>query len=308
MRILFAATGEIAVPLLISLAERNLIAAVLTAPDAPGKRGKSLIPSPINKKAIELGLIVYTPDTLKKEARETVSAFGADMLMSFCYGKIFGPKFLSLFKRTMNIHPSPLPLYRGCSPLYGLIRNSEKSGAISLQEIALGVDEGNLYNVLPFDLEGNETEESLSNRVAGLVPDFVISTLDNIDSIVPYAQSGEASYTSFVRKEDGKLDFSKSAKSLHSMIRACYPWPKAYAERDGEKLFLTGVYGSAFSQFEPCSECPGTVVSLDKKKGLKIATGDGYLYVTRVLPPAKKEMDAASYVNGQKDIIGSVLR
>lgn len=308
MRILFAATGEIAVPLLISLAERNLIAAVLTSPDAPGKRGKSLIPSPIKKKATELGLTVYTPDSLKKEARETVRTFNADMLMSFCYGKIFGPKFLSLFKKTMNIHPSPLPLYRGCSPLYGMIRNSERHGAISLQEIALGVDEGNLYDVLPFELEGNETEESLTARVAALVPDFVISTLENIDSITPYEQSGEARYTSFVRKEDGRLDFTESAVSLHSIIRACYPWPKAYAERDGEKLFITGVYGSAFGEFEPCCEHPGTVVALDKKKGLKIATGDGYLYVTRVLPPAKKEMDASAYVNGQKDIIGSILR
>ena len=307
MRILFAATGEIALPLLDALAEKGLIAAVMTAPDAPGKRGRTLIPSPIKVRALELGLPVYTPETLRTEARTRVRGYEADMLLSFCYGRIFGPKFLSLFKRTMNIHPSPLPLYRGCSPLYGMIRDSARHGAVSVQEIALGVDEGNLYGVLPFELRGDETEASLTGYVASIVPGFVLGILDNIESIVPYPQQGEASYTSFVSKDDGRICFSDSAAHIHSVVRACYPWPKAYAMRNGEKLFITGVYGSAFDAFEPCSEAPGTVVSCDKAKGLRIATGDGYLYVTRVLPPAKKEMDAISYANGQKSILGSIL-
>ena len=104
MKILYAATDTIAVPLLEALASRNLVRAVFTAPDAPGKRGKTLLPTPIKAKALELGLEVYTPQHLRTEERKIVRQLGADVLLSFCYGKIFGPKFLSLFKETFNVH------------------------------------------------------------------------------------------------------------------------------------------------------------------------------------------------------------
>ena len=153
MRILYAATGEIAVPLLRALAQRGDIAAVLTAPDAPGKRGKTLIPSPVKVAALELGLDVWQPETLRKEARAHVRSLMPDALMSFCYGKIFGPKFLSLFEHKYNIHPSLLPKYRGCAPLYESIRNLDRIGGISLQEIALEVDSGAILKAMTFPLE-----------------------------------------------------------------------------------------------------------------------------------------------------------
>ena len=116
-----------------------------------------------------------------------------------------------------------------------------------------------------------------------------------------------ATYNGFIGKEDGRLDFSRSASELHAIIRACCPWPKAYAMLDGSPLYLTGVWGSAFDSPEPCAEAPGTVVDAVKGRGLRIATGCGYLYVSKVLPPARKEMDALSYLNGNRGILGSVL-
>ena len=172
MRIVFAATGEIALPLLDALNERNLITLVLTAPDAPGKKGKGLIPPPIKKRALELGLEVYQPLSIKKEAREHIASYGADTLLSFCYGKIFGPRFLSIFSETFNVHPSLLPLHRGPSPVYQAVRDGDRKTGIALQKIGLGIDEGEIYGLLPLDLDGTETEESLSERVASLVPSF----------------------------------------------------------------------------------------------------------------------------------------
>ncbi len=310
MKILFAATDHIAIPLLEALARESLIGAVLTAPDAPGKRGKSLIPSPIKARALELNLEVYSPDTLRTEAREHIKAYGCDTLLSFCYGKIFGPRFLSLFDRTFNVHPSALPKYRGCAPIYASIRNMDRESAISLQAIALKVDEGDIYGRLDFELDGTENSESLTSKVSQLVPEFVLKVLGNIENAVPTLQNPEdASYQMFIEKEDGRVDFTKSAKEIHAQIRAVYPWPKAYALLGDDKLILTSVAGSVFDEFEPTQgEEPGTVVALDKKKGLKIAASDCYLYVNRVLPPMKKEMDSASYVNGNRAIIGSVLK
>lgn len=307
MKILFAATDTIAVPLLTLLSEKNLVSAVFTAPDAPGKRGKTLIPTPIKKKALELGIPVYTPEHLNKEERKLVESLGVDTLLSFCYGKIFGPKFLSLFTRTFNVHPSPLPKYRGCAPIFAAIKNLDRETAVSLQRIAPGIDEGEIFASLPIPLKGDETTESLEERIASIVPSFVADALENIESITPSPQEGEASYTSFINKDDGRIDWNKSASEIHALVRACVPWPRAYCYLGEDKLLLTGVYSSSFQPFLPSSEKPGTVVSIEKGKGLKIATGEGYLFVNRVLPPMKKEMDAFSYVNGNRSIIGAVL-
>lgn len=310
MRILYAATDHIAVPLLEALHKENLVGAVLTSPDAPGKRGKSLIPSPIKVKALELGLEVYCPETLRTEAREYVKTLSCDTLLSFCYGKVFGPMFLSLFEHTFNVHPSALPKYRGCAPIYAAIRNIDKESAISLQSIALKVDEGDIYARLSLKMDGTETNDSLSEKVSLLAPELVLPALKKIGTIVPEKQCQEnVSYQKFITKDDGRIDFSQPAKLIHAQIRATYSWPKAYCLLSDEKLILTSVFGSVFDEFEKTEgEEPGTVVALDKKKGLKIATSDCYLYVNRVLPPMKKEMDANSYVNGNRGIVGSVLR
>ena len=226
MRILYAATGEIAVPLLRALAQRGDIAAVLTAPDAPGKRGKTLIPSPVKVAALELGLDVWQPETLRKEARAHVRSLMPDALMSFCYGKIFGPMFLSLFRYTFNVHPSLLPKYRGCAPLYAAIRNLDRESGITLQEIAPGIDEGRIYRTVSFALDGTEDIPKAESIAAELAPSLVLPVLDDLDNIELSEQTGEPSYTEMVKKEDGRIDFSRPAAEVHALIRASYPWPR----------------------------------------------------------------------------------
>ncbi len=307
MRMVFAGTGAIAVPLLEALASKGLVSLVLTAPDAPGKRGKRLLPSPVKEKAEELGLDVYQPVSIRTEAREHIASYGADTLLSFCYGKIFGPRFLSLFRETFNVHPSLLPLHRGPSPIYAAIRNGDRETGISLQSIGAGVDEGDIYAVLRIPLDGTETEGSLSGKVASLAPGFVLPVLLD-PGRAAVKQEGRPSSTSFVAKEDGHIDFSASAAEVHATIRACSPWPKAYGLLGGVPLYITGVWGSGFAVGggRP-SEKPGTIVALEKGKGLKIAAGDGYIYAVKVLPPMRKEMDAPSFINGSRGAIGSIL-
>lgn len=307
MRILFAATGSIAIPTLERLNEMGLIKAVLTGPDEKGGRGNKIIEPPVKIRARELGIPFYQPQTLKTEAREYVKTLDCDTLVSFCYGKIFGPKFLSLFERKYNIHPSLLPKYRGCSPLYETIKNQDRKGGISIQEIALSVDSGDILSSMSYSLDGTETLSSLEEKVALLSSDLAFSTFSNLDALHLTAQEGEVSFSRMLKKEDGEVDFSSSASSIHALIRASYPWPKAYTTYKGEKLILSSVSGSGFNLDERCSETPGSVISLDKKRGLKIATGDCYIYVDRLQAPSRKEMDAVSFVNGDKSIIGALL-
>lgn len=307
MRILFAATDSIAVPLLTLLSDKGLVGAVFTTPDAPKKRGNGFVPTPVKVRAEELGLPVFTPEHLNRAEREIVKSLSCDALLSFSYGRIFGPKFLSLFKYTFNVHPSALPLYRGCSPIFNVIRNGERESAISVQKIAQGIDEGDIWGSYPLSLDGTETSESLEKVISEVAPGFVLQILESVDNIIPYKQTGEASYTGFIKKDDGRIDWCESAQKIHSLIRACYPWPKAWCLYKGSPFIITGVHSSSFLPFEPSSEAVGTVVAFEKKRGLKIATGDGYLYVTRVLPPMRKEMDVQAFLNGEREIIGSRL-
>ena len=307
MKAVFAATGEIAIPLLEALQETGILALVLTAPDAPGKRGKGLVPSPVKQRALELGLDVYQPVTIRTEERRHIASYGADTLISFCYGRIFGPRFLSIFQRTFNVHPSLLPRHRGPSPIYQTIRSGDRETGIALQRIGQGIDEGDIFGILPVPLDGTETEGSLSERVAALVPGFVLPLVlsPQADAV---AQEGEPSYTSFIKKEDGRILFNSSCAEVHAQVRACYPWPKAYAMLDGEVLYITGVYGG-FDDIIRCTpmEPAGTIAGYDKGKGLRIAFRDGYIHASRLQLPMHKEMDAAAFINGHRDIIGKVL-
>ncbi len=307
MKILFAGTGSIAAPLLKSLLDRNLVSLVFTQPEKRGKRS-GLVDNPVKTLSEMYGIPFYTPESLKKAEREIVVSYSPDLLLSFNYGRIFGPKFLSLFKRTMNVHPSLLPAFRGCAPTYGVILNRMKTTGITLQEIGLEIDCGKIYSQMEFPLDGRETNESLEARVSQIVPDFVLDTIGNIDFIKTVDQNGLPSYQNFIYKEDGILNFNRSARELHAQIRAVYPWPKAVTTYAKGNLIITGVYGSVFDEFEPTNgEKGGTVVGFIKNKGLKVATGEGYLYITKVLPPMKKEMNAASFYNGAKWIIGERL-
>jgi len=308
VRILFAGTGEIAVKTLFALSQKGLVCGVLTTPDAPGKRGKALLPSPVKAEAIRLGMPVLQPEHLMKAEREEVMKLSPDTLVSFCYGKIFGPKFLSMFERTYNIHPSLLPKHRGCAPIYATILEMDKIGGVSIQEISEKCDEGRIYSSFTYPLDGTETDGSLTEKVSSLVPEFAVRTITDA-SLEPAWQVGDATWTGYVKKEDGVIDFNKGAKEIHALIRACHPWPKAVCKAPASDLFLTGVSGSAFDIEEcQCPEEPGTVVSHEKGKGFKIATGLGYLYVSSLQAPTKKEMDSASFLNGNRWIVGSVLK
>lgn len=308
MKILFAATGEIAVPTLKALANEGLVKAVFTAPDAQAGRGRELIKSPIKIASEELGIPASSPEHLGKTARVEASLTGCDTLLSFCYGKIFGPKFLSLFPHAYNIHPSLLPKYRGPSPIFGAIKNGDRESGISLQRIALSCDEGAVLKKVAFPLEGTETVASLEAKVAPLASKLAIEFFKNPSACEEKEQTGEVSWSPLIVKDDGKLDFSKTAFELHCQIRACNPYPKAFCTFKGEPLYILGAFGSAFDiESVPCSEKSGTVVAFEKARGFKIATASGYLYVTKLQKPARKVVDALSFNNGNHDFLGTVL-
>jgi methionyl-tRNA formyltransferase len=312
-RIVFAGNPEIAVPSLVELSKHFEIVAVLTHPDKPGKRGHELIPVPVKKAALELGIPVVEAEKLHRSAREQVAQFSPNLLISFATSHYFGPKFLSLFSiDTINIHPSLLPLHRGSTPLqYAILHQDDKTG-ISIQRIVKEIDSGNILNSISFNLHGDERSDDLSEKVAPLAANLIVQTLNSYEKYKEkevVQEEAHATFTQLLVKEDGLIDFSLDAKSIHAKIRAYYPWPKAYTYIDGVKLILSDVslpISHVGEELTGETES-GTVVSFDKKKGLKIACSDAFLYVKRLQLEKKKEMDASSFVNGNPQIIGKKL-
>jgi methionyl-tRNA formyltransferase len=314
LRILFAGNPAISVPSLKALTESFTVVGVLTNPDRPSGRGKRLEAPPVKTAALELGLPVLQYERLLRRSREEVAVLQPNLLVSFACGHYFGPKFLSLFPiAAINIHPSLLPLYRGCAPIQCALLNGDKQTGITVQHIVAEVDCGNILNNVIIDLDGTETTESLTSIVAERSAPLIVSTLRAMcaGTLTEREQDNKAAtYSAMLSKQDGIIDWSRPADEIHRKVRAFYPWPKTSTTFNGVPLILSSVYGSvseAGTEHVPLGTIAGTVIGIDKKKGLTIACGDGLLYVQRLQLSMKKEMDSLSFVNGNPNIIGSVL-
>ncbi|HAF86607.1 MAG TPA: methionyl-tRNA formyltransferase [Sphaerochaeta sp.] len=313
MRILFAGTAAIAVSTLRSLAGQFEVGAVLTNPDKKGSRGNALLPSAVKEEALALGLPVLQPENLRTEGRDMVASFGCDTLVCFAYGKIFGPRFLSLFSgEKLNIHPSLLPLLRGPSPIQGAILNKYETTGISIQRLAPKMDSGDLLLSEEFALQGDETTQSLTDLVKEKASLLAVEAMRSVgqDSAYFVPQKGEPTYTTLITREMALIDWNLRAKDIHALVRAMNPWPKAYTTFGGETLYITSVTGllkDAGSDPVPPGSEVGTVVSKQKGRGIAIATGEGLLWVDRLQMEKRKEMDWVSFLPGNRTFLGTRL-
>jgi methionyl-tRNA formyltransferase len=314
LRILFAGNPDIAVPALKALSQNFTVVGVLTNPDKPTGRGRHMEPPPVKVEAQRLGIPVLQYDRLRADSRASVSDLGPNLLISFACGHYFGPKFLALFEcGAINIHPSLLPKYRGSSPLQFALLHGERKTGISVQRIVAQIDSGDILSSTEIDLNGTETTTTLGELVAPLAADLIVGTLEKWrdGSLVERQQDErEATFSRMLTKADGEIDWSKSAREIHCMVRAFQPWPRAYTTFGDKTLFITAVHGSLFDLSNEPIETdvqPGTVLGRIKKKGFAIACGDGMLHVDRLQLAQKKEMDSAAFSNGNPSIIGAVL-
>ncbi|NLA91957.1 MAG: methionyl-tRNA formyltransferase [Spirochaetales bacterium] len=310
LKILFAANPEIAIPALRAVAETFEVVGVLTNPDRPSGRGRNLVPPPIKEEALNLNLQVIQAEKLTKAVREEVALLGVNFLISFACGHYFGPKFLDLFSEgSVNIHPSLLPKYRGSAPIQFAILEGDRETGISIQRIAAEIDSGNILSSVVFELDGTETTASLSDKVAHMVPSLLIETLDNLTQgrIEEVVQEHEkATFTRLLTKEDGVIDWSEGCQTIDSKIRAFIPWPRATTTFEGVPLAITGVTGYRLDSEVNHLE-PGRVVALVKKRGLEVVCGDGVIYLSRLHMAQKREMESSAFVNGNPQIIGTIL-
>ncbi|RKX78092.1 MAG: methionyl-tRNA formyltransferase [Spirochaetes bacterium] len=312
MKILFAGTPEIAVPSLQALSAEFNVAAVLTAPDKVSGRGRKITPPAVKKAAIDLGIPVLQPATLGSDARKQITEIGADFLIVFAYGRIFGPKFMALFPRGgINMHPSVLPLHRGPSPITAAILSGADKTALTVQRVVLETDAGDIIRQTPYPLDGRETTASLTEAIAqAAAPELVQAVIDIIggrEKRVPQDGS-KATYCRIICKEDGLVDWEMSAGQLEKMVRAYIPWPKCRTTLKSESLVILESSVHQETAGKPDEHAaPGTILGVDKSRGILIQTGNGILAVTRLQLASRKPLDFRSFLNGVKLENGTIL-
>ncbi len=294
------------------------IVGVLTNPPSAKGRHKTLIPTPVHLLAQELGISVFTPEHLDAECREKIQELSPDILVCFAYGHIFGPKFLNLFRfGGINLHPSALPKYRGCTPVNAAILNGDNETAFSVQKISLKMDEGDILRSLPVVLTKKETAGSLLNEAAEKGVELIRSILEEIFQTgkLPNgnAQTGIPSYTSIIKKEDALLNWNSDSEKIDAFVRGYAPEPGAWCfENSSIVRILEGFSiqeneSSSLNLDSFLSAKPGTVCTFIKEKGIIVRCLKGFFSITRLQRQGKNAMDYKSFMNGARDFVGSLL-
>ncbi|MBR0417024.1 MAG: methionyl-tRNA formyltransferase [Firmicutes bacterium] len=307
MKIIYIGTPDYAcVPFQALLDAGHDIKLVITQPDKPKGRGNKVQKSPVKMKAEELGIPVISPQRIRedKEALERVKAADADFAVVYSYGQIIPGDILDAPRYgSVNIHASLLPKYRGAAPIQRAVLDGEEETGVTLMHMDTGLDTGDMYAKTVTEID-HKTSAQLFEELSAKGAQLLIETLPRIadGSIKAVPQEGESCYAKMVRKEEGQIDWTKTAAEIDRLVRAFNDSPAAWTIRDGEvlKIFETDCV-SVSGSFSP-----GQVISADKK-GILVSCGDGAVLVKRLQAPGKKVMDASAYLLGNRIENGSFL-
>ena len=308
MKIVFMGTPDFAVPPLKALVEAGYdVAAVVTQPDKPKGRGKSLLPTPVKEEALLHEIPVYQPQRVRnnREFLDTLREIAPDVIVVAAFGQIIPRDVLELPKYgCINIHASLLPKYRGAAPIQQAVIDGEKESGVTIMQMGEGLDTGDMISKIVIPLEKEETGGSLFAKLAQAGAELLIKTLPSIEQgTAVWEKQPEESptpYAAMINKKMGLMDFHKSAVELERLVRGLNPWPSAYTFVNGKTL---KVWKSRVD--EKCSgEAPGTVILTDKE-GIHVACKDGTLILTEVQLEGKKRMDAEAFLRGYHIEAGS---
>lgn len=308
MRIVFMGTPEFAVPTLRALAATgNELVAVYTQPDRPAGRGRQLRPSPVKLAALELGLPVVQPASLRPaEEVERLAALAPDVIVVAAYGQILRPNVISIPPHgILNVHASLLPRWRGAAPIPAAILAGDAETGVTIMLIDPGLDTGPILAKRAIPIAEDDTTGSLTAKLATLGADLLVRTLPDwvAGRIVPEPQDDSlATVAPRIQPDDAIIDWRKPAERLAREVRAYQPWPGARTTLHGRQLTIL-----AATPIEGAATPPGAVV-LEGRSGLAVATGDGLLRLLRVQLEGGKPLDAASFRAGRRDLAGAVLQ
>ncbi len=304
-RVLFAGTPEFARASLAALIDAGHIPiAVLTQPDRPSGRGKKIVPSPVKALALEHGIPVLQPATLKTaEAVAELEALEPDVLIVAAYGLILPQSVLDVPTHgCLNVHGSILPRWRGAAPIQAAILSGDKETGISLMAMTAGLDCGPVYSIDAVEIGENETAGELHDRLATLGGEMLVRDLDKILSgeLEAVEQDEDAAtYAGKIKTDDARLDWMEDAATLVRKVRAFNPVPGAWFMHDGERIKCWA------ADIDSQDGEPGVVMAADDES-IVVASGSGALRLETLQRPGRGRVSAREF-SDQLDILGKTL-
>ncbi|MDD5043306.1 MAG: methionyl-tRNA formyltransferase [Patescibacteria group bacterium] len=302
-------TSEFAVPILEKLIKNYQIIGVFTQSDKPLGRNKELAKSPVKELALKNNLTIFQPQNLKEQnALNQIKELSPDLIVVVAYGKIIPQNIIKIPKYgVINIHGSLLPEYRGASPIQTAILNGGEKTGVTIMLIDEKMDHGPVLAKQELGITNNDTTETLSKKLSVLGADLLIKILPDYLSgkMKPTEQNHEqATFTKITTREDGQIDWFKSAEEIERQWRAFTPWPGIFTFWDGKRLKLNAIR-ILNTDNNPAQDI-GKVFLIDDDN-MGIYCGKGSLILEKLQLEGKKELTGQEFRRGYKNIIGAEL-
>lgn len=308
MRIVFMGTPDFSVPVLEALVqEGHEVVQVVTQPDKPKGRGKSVLMTPVKEKALALGLPVWQPERIRRpEAVEQLKELAPDVIVVVAFGQILSRQVLDIPRLgCVNVHASLLPKYRGAAPIQWAILDGETCTGVTTMLMDEGIDTGNMLEKLEVPIAPDETGGSLHDKLSRAGAELIRSTLRRLEAgtLVPEPQTEEGTcYARMLTKTMGDIDWNMDAAAIERLIRGLNPWPSAYTHLDGRTL---KIWKAQVREGNPEGVC-GQIVETGRDS-ISVKTGNGVLVLQEVQLEGKKRMDAGAFLRGFPLKAGTVL-
>ena len=301
-------TPDFAVPSLVALhQEGHDLPLVVTQPDRPKGRGRKPAASPVKRAAQQLSLNLLQPAKPNTaELADQIQRFRPDLIVVIAYGNLLSNDILQLPKLgAINVHASLLPKYRGPAPIQWAIINGDSQTGITTMFMDAGMDTGDLLLARAEPISPDDTAATLHDRLALIGADLLVQTLKDLASqtLTPTRQEHtEATYAPILKKQDGRIDWHKTAKELDPFIRGMTPWPGAFTFYNEDRLKIL----KAVPIFEPISAPAGTILKRFPEE-LIVATGKGALSIEQIQGPSGKRLAIADFLRGYPLPPGTIL-
>ena len=309
MLLVFCGTPRFAVPTLEKLVESgHAVPLVVTQPDRPRGRGMEMTVSPVKEAALRLGLPIAQPDKIKSndEFRTQLAAIHPDAIIVVGYGRII-PQWMIDLPRfgNLNLHASLLPKYRGAAPIQWAIANGESITGVTTMRIDAGLDTGDILLQRELPIEPDDTAETLGPKLAAVGAELMVETLRGLESgqVRPVPQDhAKATLAPILRKEDGRIDFARTANEVFNRLRGFQPWPGAYTTFKSKTLQVHKARPSESS----VRLDPGEIAV----EGTRLVAGCGQgtaLELVEIQMEGKRRMLAREFINGYHPKTGDRL-
>lgn len=307
-RIVFFGTPAFALPSLKKLFEGpDEVIAVVTQPDREKGRGKKKSPSPVKEVALQHGVALLQPEKVREDAfLEAVNRFAPDLLAVVAFGQLLpGPLLRTARFGAVNVHASLLPLYRGAAPIARAILGGARATGVTTMLMDEGMDTGDILMQAKVPIEPEDTGESLQDKLSALGGQLLGETLEKMKAgrvrTLPQDHS-KATYAPPLRKEEGRIDWKRTAEEIHLQIRALIPWPVAFTLWNGR---LLRIYRGEVRTGESGGR-EGSVAWVGSDF-IEVRTGKGSLLIREVQLEGKRRMSVRDFLSGHPIPEGAVF-